>query len=170
MHAVAFVARDIRGVDTLSGRGRPTIITDLVHTVDIPAYDPRSWTLLHAPSPTTDGEFPLAAEPACVSIDLLDEDHSLSLAIRRLATDPRLRATLGRRGREVWAERFTLARMLDAYRSLIATALLTPEPDAARRRRVPAHFRVDGTEYASERLRELGLSEERIAGLWSPPS
>ena len=34
--------------------GRPTVITDLVHTVDIPAFDPRTWTLLHAPAISSD--------------------------------------------------------------------------------------------------------------------
>ena len=28
--------------------GKPTIITDLVHTVDVPALDPRSWTVNYA--------------------------------------------------------------------------------------------------------------------------
>ncbi len=76
--------------------GKPTVITDLVHTVDVPAQDPRTWEVLHAAvhpgsaSPRDGG-----APAVCVSLDILDEDHSLRLAMRRLAKDADLRAELG---------------------------------------------------------------------------
>jgi glycosyltransferase involved in cell wall biosynthesis len=144
--------------------GQPTIITDLVHTVDIPAYDPRSWTLLYAPRESD--EPGAASEPACVSVDILDEDHSLSLAMRRLATDPRLRSSLGRQARELWAERFTLLQMVGRYREVITAALDAPGPSPTRRARWPDHLLVDGTQHAVQVLRELGLPESRIAELW----
>ncbi len=84
--------------------GRPTVITDLVHTSDIPALDPRTWTLLHAPQPDSGQggrKKSGPVDPVCVSIDIVDEDHSLRLAMRRLATDARLRASLGRRARRL---------------------------------------------------------------------
>ena len=164
--------------------GRPTIITDLVHTVDIPALDPRTWTLLHAPQPRSVSEkrehapgrpAPPAkngggesgsVDAVCVSIDIVDEDHSLRLAMRRLATDARLRAALGRRARGLWMERFTLERMVIGYRNVIETACAAPLPDAALRARWPEHFLTDGTEHATSLLRHLELSELRIAEIW----
>jgi hypothetical protein len=149
--------------------GRPTVITDLVHTVDIPALDPRTWTLLHAPQPRSVSEkheHAPSIDPVCVSIDIVDEDHSLRLAMRRLATDARLRAALGRRARGLWMERFTLERMVIGYRHAIETACAVPLPDTAVRARWPGHFSTDGTEHATNLLRRLELSESRIAGIW----
>jgi glycosyltransferase involved in cell wall biosynthesis len=149
--------------------GVPTIITDLIHTVDIPAYDPRSWTLSYA-GPSTQSASSPPPEPACVSIDLLDEHHSLRLAMRRLATDAQLREAVGRGGFELWTERFTLQRMIDAYRHQIVAAMRVPAPDPSNRERLPAHIRADGTEHASTRLREMGVSDARIADIWNPPA
>lgn len=147
--------------------GRPTVITDLVHTVDIPALDPRTWTLLHAPQPPSEEEgASRSVDPVCVSIDILDEDHSLRLAMRRLATDARLRAALGRRARGLWTERFTLDRMVTGYRDAIETACAAPLPAAALRARWPGHFLTDGTEHAASLLRKMELSESRIAEIW----
>ena len=149
--------------------GRPTIVTDLVHTVDVPAYDPRTWTPLHAPTAIPDArEWPVPAEPACVSVDILDEDHSLRLAMHRLANDPRLRTRLGRRARALWAERFTLDRMVTRYREMIDAACAAPMPDAARRGRLPEHFRTSGTEHASRLLRQMGVPDARIGEIWTP--
>jgi len=146
--------------------GRPTIITDLIHTVDIPALDPRSWTLLHAPSISADEIMPGPAEPACVSVDILDEDHSLVLAMRRLAADHRLRATLGQSARKLWLERFTLERMVSGYRDAIEAACAAPLPGSATRIRLPGHFLTDGTEHTAQLLREMGLPDSRIAEIW----
>ena len=146
--------------------GQPTIITDLVHMVDIPSYDPRSWMLLHAPALRDTDALQAGVEPACVSVDILDEDHSLRLAMRRLATDRRLRSSLGRRAHELWAERFTLARMVERYKQLIAVGLGAPGPDAGLLERWPEHVLVDGRQHAVQVLREMGLPESRIAELW----
>ena len=60
----------------------------------MPTLDPRGWHVLTA------GD----AHPAvAVSIDLLDEDHSLQLALERLATDAVLRQRLGSAARAWWA-------------------------------------------------------------------
>jgi glycosyltransferase involved in cell wall biosynthesis len=125
--------------------GRTTITTDLVHTAVIPALDPRSWTLSLARE---------NAKPVTVAIDILDEDHSLGLAIRRLAIDARLRDTIGANARELWAERFTLDRMRDRYLEVIEQTLRTPVPlrNAAV---LPAHLRADGFEYADALVREI---------------
>lgn len=147
--------------------GRPTVITDLVHTIDIPALEPRTWTLLHAPSiPSDESAWFVPPEPACVSIDIVDEDHSLRLAMRRLATDARLRAALGRNARKLWMERFTLDRMVAGYRSAIEAAGAVPPADSATSTRLPGHFFTDGTEHAAGLLRQMELPESRISEIW----
>jgi hypothetical protein len=125
--------------------GRSTITTDLVHMADIPALDPRSWTV------------PMASEnarPVTVAIDILDEDHSLDLAMRRLATDARLRETIGANARELWAERFTLTKMVEGYRESIEQALRTAA-GARDTAGLPAHQRASGAEYAEASVREI---------------
>ena len=68
-------------------------------------------------------------KPVCVAIDILDEDHSLRLAMRRLATDADLRATLGRAGQEFWGHEHSLERMVEDYERVIgAVPEITPTP------------------------------------------
>jgi glycosyltransferase involved in cell wall biosynthesis len=146
--------------------GRATIVTDLAHTADVPAYDPRSWTVSFAPATRTDAlGWPLRDDGACVAIDLLDEEHSLRLAIQRLATDTRLRERIGTEARALWERRFTLERMQAAYVDLIEAAMQTPIGPAPRPD-LPAHFRRDGTEHAARLLEDIGLGDDRIAQLW----
>ena len=146
---------------------RPTITTDLAHLVDIPALDPRTWTLLHAPPARSDESAPpVPAEAVCVSIDILDEDHSLMLAMHRLARDARLRGALAESALRLWKERFTLERMESGYLLAIEEACAAPLPDAATRASLPRHFLTDGTEHAVRLLRHMELSESRIAALW----
>jgi hypothetical protein len=60
--------------------GRPTIVTDLVHTVDVPAVDPRNWITLHAPA--AEGAKGVAAappEPVCVGIRAVEPASCPSL-------------------------------------------------------------------------------------------
>lgn len=149
--------------------GRPTVITDLVHTIDIPSLDPRTWMLLHAPQIAGEPASRIPVEPACVSIDIVDEDHSLRLAMHRLAADARLRATLGESARRLWMKRFTLEGMVSGYLGAIEAASAAPPPDEAIRARLPGHFFTDGTEHATRLLRESGLPESRISGLWRAP-
>lgn len=130
--------------------GLPTVITDLIHTVDIPTLDPRTWTLIHAP---VAGE-PMAAAPAAVSIDILDEDHSLRLAMPRLATDTGLRERLGREARRYWEARHTLEHMAAAYLRAIDAAQRRPCPDLTA---LPAHLREDGTTHGRALLAPFRL-------------
>ena len=89
--------------------GRATVIIDLAHLADVPSLDPRTWTVdwpgsafgIRDPEARRDAELRLGRgsplkpnraripipDPVCVAIDILDEDHSLRLAMRRLATD-----------------------------------------------------------------------------------
>ena len=114
---------------------RPTIISDLVHLAHVPALDPRTWK--------PDGL------PVCVSIDVLDEDHSLRLAMRRLGTDAALRARLGCAARAWWEREHSPAVMIDDYKRVIAAAIARPAPAVPAS--LPRHLR----DAADERLRRL---------------
>jgi glycosyltransferase involved in cell wall biosynthesis len=145
--------------------GRPTIITDLAHTADIPALDPRSWKALHAKAVVPDGPEPSAPiVSACVSIDILDEDHSLRLAMRRLAVDARLRAMLAGSAHALWAERFSLDRMVAGYLDTIERACAMPSPDVGAV--LPAHLSTNGTEHAADLLEQVGVPRSRLAEIW----
>jgi hypothetical protein len=147
---------------------RATIITDLPHTADIPALDPRTWAPYYVPPVSLESSaLSMSYEAASVSIDILDEDHSLGLAMRRLAADANLRAALGGEAHALWARRFTLDRMVEGYRAALDAARLAPAPSpASRRDRPPGHFLTDGTEHAARLLRELGLPESRVSAIW----
>jgi glycosyltransferase involved in cell wall biosynthesis len=96
---------------------RATVITGLAHLVDVPATDPRSWRATHA-----------SREPVAVTIDLLDEDRALLLAMRRLAADRTLRGDLARAGYEHWLRDHTLGAMAADYRRVIDAAVSRPAP------------------------------------------
>jgi glycosyltransferase involved in cell wall biosynthesis len=110
--------------------GKPTVVTDLAHMADVPALDPRTW-------------MPTSARPAvAVSIDILDEAHSLRLALRRLAADAALRRALGDAARQYWREEHTIGGMVDDYRRIMARAAARPAPETT----LPAHLRSDASE------------------------
>jgi glycosyltransferase involved in cell wall biosynthesis len=120
--------------------GRPTVITDLAQQVDVPTLDPRSWTAIDA-RPTLG-----AREPVAVSIDILDEAHSLTLALKRLATDGGLRARLGSAALSYWAAEHTVDRMASAYDELLRETMTMPERSAT----LPAHLRPDAAAHARD--------------------
>jgi glycosyltransferase involved in cell wall biosynthesis len=109
--------------------GRPTIITDLEQLSHVPALDPRNW-----PAGQTTGNVAVS-----VAVDILDEDHSLTLAMRRLATDKDLRVSLGRSGRAFWEREHSEARMLNDYRRVMVEAASLPIPALV----LPPHLRPD---------------------------
>ena len=69
------------------------MIVDLAHLADVPSLDPRTWQRHGGGA---------GAAPVCIAIDILDEDHSLALAMRRLATQPALRESLGHAAADHW--------------------------------------------------------------------
>lgn len=129
--------------------GRATVVNDLIHLVDVPTLDPRTWEVLTG---RTDPSLrrPALREAVAVSIDILDEDHSLALAMRRLALDAPLRASLGAAARRFWERDHTLDAMAADYeRVLEAAAAREPSPEA--RGTLPVHLLAD----ASGTLRRL---------------
>ncbi|HYT75277.1 MAG TPA: hypothetical protein VEL79_11050, partial [Vicinamibacterales bacterium] len=112
--------------------GRATIVTDLAHMTDVPSLDPRTWAVKEGG--------PRTSSPVCVAIDILDEDHSLRLAMRRLAVDPALRAELGRTAREWWAREHTVDAMADDYERVMRQAMTRAIPKIE----LPGHMRDAG--------------------------
>jgi glycosyltransferase involved in cell wall biosynthesis len=96
--------------------GRATVTTELEHQAHVPALDPRTWR------PWTTGP----EAPVTVAIDILDEDHSLALALRRLVVDEPLRTRLGAAARAHWEREHSVPMMLDGYERAIARAQIDP--------------------------------------------
>jgi len=99
--------------------GRPTITLELVHQTHVPALDPRTWQPLNPES---------GDAPVTVAVDLLDEEHSLRLALDRLTNDTDLCAMLGRAGRAYWEREHSPARMVTDYVRVVTKAALMPDP------------------------------------------
>jgi glycosyltransferase involved in cell wall biosynthesis len=127
--------------------GRATIITELMHLGDVPTLDPRGWRLLDTSRDRRD--------PIAVSIDILDEEQSLQLALERLVVDRQLREHLGTAAHEWWAAHHQLDAMAEAYRRIIDEAGATPAP----RPRLPPHLTADGTSRLRQLAAEFRLTE-----------
>jgi len=132
--------------------GRPTVVIDLAHLADVPSLDPRTWRQNLG---TRGGTI----APVTVAIDILDEDHSLRLAMRRLAADAALRAELGAAGRRYWDEEHSLPRMIEDYRRILATAAGRAAPEVMR----PPHLVTNGDQVLRRVLDECGLPS-----VWTP--
>jgi glycosyltransferase involved in cell wall biosynthesis len=111
--------------------GLPTVIVDLAHLAGVPSLDPRTWQ----PHGGGTGD-----PPVCIAIDILDEDHSLGLAMRRLATQPGLRERLGCAAAGHWRREHTLEHMVEDYLRVVARALQSDVPRPA----LPPHLLDDG--------------------------
>lgn len=134
--------------------GRPTVTIDLAHLVDVPSIDPRTWRI-NPGSGVRDPEPGVRdPEPVTIAIDILDEDHSLRLAMRRLATDPKLRASLGAAGQRYWESKHSMPRMVEDYERVIARAAALAAP----RVNLPAHLFNDGQEVLDQVLTQFSLS------------
>jgi glycosyltransferase involved in cell wall biosynthesis len=149
--------------------GTPTVIIHLAHLVDVPALDPRTWQLHSGvewamgdgQGARGDGQGAMAhgegatsgTEPVCVAIDILDEDHSLRLAMRRLLRDAELRHALSVSGQRYWSSTHSLAAMVEDYRRIIPLAIGRPAPEIA----LPAHARADADDTLMNVLGSLGV-------------
>ena len=125
--------------------GRTTLVSDLSDLVDVPTLDPRGWALLDTS--------PVPRPPVAVSIDVVDEPHSLRLALDRVLTDEALRQELGVSARAWWASNHQLALMADDYLEKIARASAAAAPQVD----LPAHLRDDGSTHGRELASTLGV-------------
>jgi glycosyltransferase involved in cell wall biosynthesis len=130
--------------------GKPTVISDLAHLVDIPTLDPRG---RRTPS--------ASAEPIALAVDLLDEHDSLLRALRALADDTLLRDALGRAGHAYWRENHAIDVMVRDYEQLIARAAASPVPTVTD---LPPHFNDDYSTFARTITGRLGFSLDEILG------
>ena len=105
----------------------------------------------------------LPIDAACVSIDIIDEEHSLSLALARLTVDLNLRTSLGKAARRLWSDKFTLERMATNYERVIVTALATAY-DHGRKNNLPPHLRQDGKETLRTLLKDVGIPSNTLFG------
>jgi glycosyltransferase involved in cell wall biosynthesis len=110
--------------------GRPTVIMELPQLAHVPALDPHDWR----PRNPVDSR-----PPVTVSIDVLDEHHSLVAAMDRLASDRTLRTNLGEAARRYWESEHTLDRMTDGYETVLRQAMRSPEPSVG----LPPSLRPD---------------------------
>jgi len=136
--------------------GKPTVVNDLVHLVDLPTLDPRTWEVQVASPAAADATRVWRREEAiAVSIDILDEDHSLAIAMRRLALDAGLRAGLGAAARRHWAAGHTVEHMAADYERAIAAAAAAPADPG---RPLPPHATSDGTTLARRLAGQVGVA------------
>jgi glycosyltransferase involved in cell wall biosynthesis len=136
--------------------GRPTITIDLEHMADVPALDPRTWRAMPGSGMRDPG-----SDPVTVAIDILDEDHSLRAAMRRLASDPALRATIGVAGRRYWEREHSMPHMLEDYERILAAGASRPPP----RVHQPAHLVTNGDRVLQRVADEFGVGD--ILGMGS---
>ena len=127
--AMAERSRDLRSMAALPGRRQADGHRRPGSHVGCP--DARSPDLA-AESPHWTGsprELAISSAPCAVAIDILDEDHSLRLAMRRLGSDALLRSALGRAAQEYWQGAHSLEVMVSDYEELIRDAMQQPIPD-----------------------------------------
>jgi glycosyltransferase involved in cell wall biosynthesis len=132
--------------------GVPTVVTQLAHLSDVPSLDPRTW---RSSTEVHDGSEDGGVAPVCIAIDILDEDHSLRLAMRRLARDAPLRSAVGEAGQAWWKARHTPAVMVEDYRRLIQLAMERPVPEVP----LPPHLISDGSQTLHRVLEPFGLPD-----------
>lgn len=128
--------------------GLPTVIVDGLHHLDVITLDPRTWRC-HAPAPSL-GSRPEAFAVA-VAIDILDEEHSLRLAMRRLGSDALLRRSLGEAARGYWESNHSIPVMVAGYQRAIGRAQQLLPPSVP----FPAHLRPDPLAHTRDLTREI---------------
>ena len=131
--------------------GKAVVVAETESTASWPALDPQAWqpralaTGIGAPEP-----------PMAISIDPRDEEHSLVLALTRLAHDAALRSALGSAARAWWARHATVAHAVAAWQALIDDAASLPVPP--RPAGWPAHLDADGGGTLRAVLDQLGIA------------
>jgi hypothetical protein len=127
--------------------GLPAIVHESGVTASWPAFNPQTW---RPRGYTTD------TSPVVVSIDPMDEEHSLMLAMRRLADDASLRRRIGDAAQSWWRANATPAVSASAWQRLFAEAATVDAP--MRPPDWPRHLDADGTQAARAILAEFGAS------------
>ena len=144
------LGRPLLAALTGAAAGKAVVVAETESTAAWPALDPQTWQ----PRALATGVAP-PQKPMAISIDPRDEEHSLVLALTRLAGDAALRSSLGDAARAWWAQHATVAHAVSAWQALLEEAVTLPVPP--RPPGWPAHLDADGSELAQEILEEFGL-------------
>ena len=143
---------------------KPTITVASAHQSHVPALDPLSGQAIQ---PSADLKPGAADRAVTVAVDILNLNHALRAAMRRLGEDAALRARLGRQARLWWEREHTLERMVADYERAFAQALECAAPSGDR----PAHLVPDPHASAHELLDGPGWNDptlwDRLAGVVS---
>ena len=135
--------------------GLATVTTDLVHTSDVPSLDPRTWLPQHTRRDAgAVSSPPTWRDAVTVAIDVLDEEHSLGLAMVRLARDTELRHAVGANAHAHWQRHHTLDVMRDGYEAALAAIGATSRVSRPR----PVHLDRDGTDVVARISALVGVS------------
>ncbi len=124
--------------------GKPFVVFETASTAEWPLLDPQTWQPRGG-----------AGASVGVSVDVRDAEHSLMLALRRLAADAALRSAAGAAGLAWWQAHATVEHAAAAWPSLLAEAASL---EAAHPAGWPGHLQADGTERARSILRDAGAS------------
>ena len=125
---------------------------DLTHLSQVPSLDPRTWQLQGLATPTLRATRASSeGGPVTVAIDILDEDHSLRLAMARLAADSDLRRSLGLAARTYWEREHTVERMVEDYERVMRRAVDLTAPETER----PPHLCPDPFAHTRELARSI---------------
>jgi hypothetical protein len=126
--------------------GLPTVVLETESVAAWPTLDAQTWQRRGY------GD----AAPVAISIDPRDEEHSLMLAMRRLATDSALRGSLGAAAAP-WAQQHADLRTAAAEWRRILLQSTRIEPLLGRTD-LPPHLVEDGTAAARAILRDMGTT------------
>ncbi len=127
--------------------GRTAVVYEVPVTAAWPALDPQTWQ---------PRGFEHDVQPIVISIDPRDDEHSLMLALRRLADDPALRTRLGDAA-HAWARaNANVRQVVTAWETLLAEAAAIAPPQLPAN--WPSHLAADGSERAREMLADMGVT------------
>jgi hypothetical protein len=115
----------VRGAPTAAllamAAGKAVVVHDVEGTAGWPALDPQTWQPRDTWLPPSGG-----SPPIVISLDPRDDEHSLVLALKRLAADAELRRALGVRAHAWWRQNATLDHAVAAWATLLADAAAAP--------------------------------------------
>ena len=134
------------------GCGKPVVVLETETSAHWPLLDPQTW------QPRGMNR----VSPLGVSVDVRDEEHSLMLAIHRLAIDRALRARLGDAGRTWWLGHGATGHAVQAWGRVPDEAVTLDRPP--RPAGWPAHLSPDGAEPARRLLAEFGVTADLLEG------
>ena len=126
--------------------GRAVIVYEMEATAGWPALDPQTWRP-RGGNPET---------PIVISIDPRDTEHSLLLALRRLAADSRLRDSLAAAGQAWWKARHQVQQAVDGWHAAIAAAVAAPIPSRPT-------WLADGGDRARQVLADAGVEVDFLS-------